>query len=189
MIWIFIAASVLSLAGIAYGVVVVRKNNERLGMHQITRWNRKWVPLTIVVGEEFLSEEQSRLTDAVKAAARFWNEQTKIKLFAPQGDVGDGGVIPIMRQPLSDIMADKHKDAVAYAELAINKSIKSAAVYMVNWENLPTTVLARAMKHELGHCLGLMHDEIEYSVMYGKTSKHVYCVSPDDKAFLKEVYG
>jgi predicted Zn-dependent protease len=96
-------------------------------------------------------------------------------------------VIPVMPQPITDT---GHETAVAYAHLTFkNESLHSAVVYMSNWENLPSMDLDRAMKHELGHCLGLDHDENTFSVMYGELSRRVYCVSPMDKEFLVKVYG
>ena len=189
MIWAFIVFSILAVGGIAYGVLVDRKRREKLGMAQISKWKKGWVPITLLLNDDFLPDEIPKLQDAVKSAARFWNQQTGVKLFAGPGEVGAGVVIPVMRY--NPLTMDDHESAVAYVELAIGirGALVNATVYMVNWENLPSTVLARAMKHELGHCLGLAHDEIEFSVMYGKTSSHVYCVSPADKAFLQEVYG
>jgi hypothetical protein len=190
MSWIVIVASVAALTAIIYCVARVRKTQEALGMASIKRWKKGWVPITVLVNDEdFLPEEIPRLRDAVKSAARFWNTQTQVRLFAPPTEVGAGAVIPVMRH--NPLTMEDHDDAVAYASLSVSLrgSLSRAAVYMVNWENLDSLTLARAMKHELGHCLGLAHDKIEYSVMYDRASRRVYCVSPADKAFLKEVYG
>jgi len=187
MIWIFIVATVLAVGGIAYGVLVQSKKNEKLGMDSITRWKKEWVPLTLVIDESFLEDESAKLLSAIKAAARFWNREVGIKLFAPPGDVGTGSVIPVMPQPITE---EDHENAVAYASLTCKRgALPAAVVYMSNWENLPSLSLDRAMKHELGHCLGLAHDENTYSVMYGSLTSRVYCVSNADKEFLKEVYG
>lgn len=188
MIWAFIVMLVLAVGGIAYGVLVQTKKNEKLGMPQITRWKKEWVPLTLILSDDFLQDEIAKLHEAIKAAARFWNRETGVKLFAAPGDVGAGAVIPVMPQPITET---GHEEAVAYAALTFDKSgaLHAAVVYMSNWEHLPTLELNRAMKHELGHCLGLAHDENEFSVMFGKVSQRVYCVSNPDKEFLKEVYG
>lgn len=187
MIWIFIAACVLAVGGIAYGVLVDRKKREKLGMGQITRWKKEWVPMTLVIDGDFADEESARIFSSIKAAARFWNREVGITLFAAPGNVGTGAVVPVMRQPITE---EGHENAVAYAALTIREGqLHAAVIYMSNWENLPSLTLDRAMKHELGHCLGLAHDEIEFSVMYGEVSKQVYCVSKADKEFLKEIYG
>ncbi len=186
--WIVIILSVLAAGGVAYGVL--RKKKELLGLNQITKWKKNWVPITVIVNEDdFLPEEVARVLDATSKAARFWNEQTGVTLFVPPDGVGAGVVVPVMRH---DPLTMEESNAVAYASLTVNRisgSLIGAAVYLSEWENLPSMVLARAMKHELGHCLGLAHDDIEFSVMYGKISQRVYCVSPADKAFLQEVYG
>lgn len=190
MMWIVIVLSILATVGVAYGVLVLRKKGEKLGMSQIRKWKKSWVPITLIVDEEnFLPEEGARILGAVRKAARFWNEQTGVKLFVPPDEIGKGAVVSVMRHDPLTMGVD---DAVAYAAVSVNLitgSLSQAVVYMSEWENLSSTVLARAMKHELGHCLGLEHDDIEFSVMYGKVSQRVYCVSPADKAFLREVYA
>jgi len=186
---LFAILSVISCGLIAYGVLR-KKKKEITGLPGIQRWNRKWIPITLVVGEEeFLKEEVPKLLNAVRAGCKFWNEQIGIKLFMPLGDIGTGRVIPVKRH---DPLTMKTEDStVAYAHLTISNSgeLKDAVVYMSNWENLPSLSLARALQHELGHCLGLGHDESGLSVMYGSVSRSIYCVSPADKAFLLEVYG
>lgn len=189
MIWIFVVVSAFSVSALVYGLVRIKKA-EALGMTMIQRWRESWVPITILIDEEiFLPDEVPRLREAVRSAARFWNQQTGIKLFAAPDEVGYGAVVPVMRH--NPLTMETHESAVAYASLTLGpeKTLARAVIYMVDWENLPSTMLARALKHEFGHCLGLAHDEVEFSVMYGKASPHVYCVSPADKAFLQEVYG
>ena len=190
MLWVVIAASLVSLGAIIYGALRARKVGDALGMVQIKRWRKDWVPITILLDDEaFLPDEIPKLHDAAKSAARFWNEQTGLKLFAAPTDVGLGATVPVMRH--DPLTMEEHENAVAYAALTVGSkgTLVRAVVYMVNWENLPSLVLARAMKHEFGHCLGLAHDDIEYSVMYGKVSQRMYCVSPLDKEFLLEAYG
>lgn len=186
---LFVIMSIISVGLIAFGVLR-KKKKEATGMPSIRRWDKKWIPITLILGEEdFLPDEVPRLMSAIKAGAKFWNTQTGLKLFAPQGDIGTGGVIPVKRR--DPLTMESEDNAVAIASLTINQKgeLKNAVVYMNNWENLPSLTLDRAMKHELGHCLGLDHDESDLSVMYGAVSRSVYCVSPADKAFLEEVYG
>ena len=168
MTWAFIAACVLATGGVLYGILVDHKKREKLGMSQITRWSKKWVPLTLVISEDFTIEQSAKILSSVQAAIEFWNRETGLTLFSPPGEVGTGAVVPVMPQPLMD---ESHEDAVAYAALTIRDSeLHSATIYTVNWENLPSLNLDRALEHELGHCLGLAHDEIEFSVMYGALS-------------------
>jgi len=190
MLWVVIAASVAALGAVLFGVFRAKKAHDSLGLEQITKWRKDWVPITVLVDfDNFLPEEVAKLKDAVRAAAHFWNEQVGVKLFASSMEIGTGATVPVMRHDPHTM--EERKEAAAYAALHLNKKgeLVRATVYMADWENLPSLILARTMKHELGHCLGLAHDEAELSVMYGKTSDRIYCVSPLDKEFLREVYG
>jgi len=190
MIWAFAAGCLLVLSAVLFGILRARYRAEALGMEMIKLWRKSWVPVTILIDEEnFLGEEVPRLREAVKSAARFWNEQTGLKLFAPAGELGYGAVVPLMRH--NPLTMESHDNAVAYASLTLGPegALARAVIYMDEWENLPSSTLARALKHELGHCLGLAHDENELSVMYGKVSQRIYCVSPADKKFLLETYS
>lgn len=189
MLWVVIAASVAALGAVLFGVLRAKKAHDSLGLDQITKWRKDWVPITVLVDfDDFLPEEVAKLKDAVRAAAHFWNEQIGVKLFVSPMEIGTGATIPVMRH--DPLTMEEREGAAAYASLHLKGGeLVRAAVYMADWENLPTLVLARTMKHELGHCLGLAHDEAELSVMYGKTSQRIYCVSPLDKEFLREVYG
>jgi predicted Zn-dependent protease len=59
---------------------------------------------------------------------------------------------------------------------------------MSDWRDQNLRDLARGMKHEFGHALGLDHDGRADSVMYGKVGGAAYSVTPADRAFLREVY-
>jgi predicted Zn-dependent protease len=176
---IFLAVVVALLL---YGFLVKGKKSEGLGLSFIKSWDKDWVPLTVVIDDSFAASERAMLSDAVKAAASFWNKETQLKLF----DHVSGGEVLVR----NSTPGDDSESAVAAAYLLHSRGkIASAEVRMANWDNLPSLDLARAMKHELGHCLGLAHDSNEYSVMYGQLSRRIYCVSAADKAFLHEVYG
>jgi predicted Zn-dependent protease len=67
--------------------------------------------------------------------------------------------------------------------------LSSAAVYLQPaWDYKDDAVLAVAMRHELGHCLGLAHDEYEESIMFKVASDRQTHVSEHDKKLLRETY-
>ena len=45
MLWVVIAASVIALAAVIFGVVRARKAQEALGMAAIKKWKKSWVPI------------------------------------------------------------------------------------------------------------------------------------------------
>lgn len=185
LIIVTVAVCLLGFAGALYGILT---HKEPTGMVEVKVWRKDWVPLTLLPSDQL--EGDARLMEAIKSAARFWNEQTGVKLFMGVKELAlEANLLPVLYPTDTDLVG--HEDSVAFARLRLkgDGSIKSGAVFWVTMEHLPQVDLNRAMKHELGHCLGLGHDDGESSVMHGKLSKRAYRVSTADKVFLREVYG
>ena len=59
---------------------------------------------------------------------------------------------------------------------------------MPGWESASHSTLVEALRHEMGHCLGLAHDDYPESIMYGKLDQRAGIVSDHDKELLRKTY-
>lgn len=188
LFWIVFA---LATGGVLYGVLTHKKrfeHEDELGLKEVRRFDRSWVPLTIVVDPE-LNKHMDTISDAACEAAEFWNVRTGLRLFFPPGEVvREGGVIPLLSAPID---GSDHEDVIAYTRLQLTKNgaIRSAAIYVVPGWILTKAILKRALAHEFGHCLGLAHDGVRGSVMHGTALEGAYLVTEKDAEFLRQTYG
>lgn len=170
-------------------LVMTRRRREPTALPEVKTFRKDWPPLTLVVDTEFEVDDMLQLEQSLKAAACFWNSACS-RLFSSPGELlADGHTIPVMQAPSWEL--DRHPDAVAYTHLSLDSdgALTGAAVYiMPRWKDRPE-VLHRALAHELGHCLGLEHDEENGgSVMYHKAIDAPFEVTVKDKTFLNSVY-
>lgn len=158
-------------------------------------WDKSAFPFTVVLYTEPPAPEY--LGHAVSAAVSFWRD-VHPGLFAPYGELVEGGkVITIM--PLSSLEGDKAElcsNRFGYTRLTLKDgALWGASVYIdtKRMEFTPWRVLFRAIAHELGHCLGLAHDEDggdEDSVMEPVAAADSHpVVTVGDRATLLALYG
>ena len=177
------------VALLVYGVVTHRTREIEGDASTLTKLKFKpdWAPLTLIIDNDLL-ELESHIMGAVKEAARWWEKETGRRYFVPPGELElQGHVVPIMEAPDDNY----HEDALAYVDPSINHDgyLTSAAVYLLPaWRGQTMKSLTQAFKHELGHCLGLAHDEDVRSIMYDKVGGRSQFVSPADMATLLELY-
>lgn len=191
----FIVGVVGSMVGIA-AAALSRKSNEDAGaLPGLQLWRADAAPFTLVVGREFFehtSLTEARLRQALSTAIDFWNEV--LPLFVRIGEWSTTGeVVPVLPSWKLVSWDDRVSDrAVGYTRLALKGGrIWSAAVYCK--ENilveLTDTELWRVLAHELGHVLGLAHDEDSQSIMSTPALDAVPVLSDKDRALLLETYG
>jgi hypothetical protein len=191
MVWIILAIlfSGAVVVLLVYGAIVRGHPTLEHGFLDKLKLRPDWVPLTLVVSTEFAQAEE-RLIGIVKEAAKWWEEQTGVRYFVPPGEVGARGhVIPIMGAPIDSLHDPNH--SLAYVQPMVDKEgfLATAAVYLQpGWDFEDDEVLLIAMRHELGHCLGLAHDEYEESIMFKTAKKRQTHVSQHDKDLLLETY-
>ena len=189
MIWLgigivgIVAAGVIAL--IAYGLVT----RDKYALSDITEFDRGRIPLHLLVDHKF----NSRFRDAVVEAAEFWNTAIGTTWFVAPDVVGEGGSL-IAIDPYND--DTNHGRAFAYTHLALTENKKGIAGASIrintkryDLHDLSITVLCNAIAHELGHTLGLAHDDISDSIMYGKARADGAMVMESDITFLREAYG
>lgn len=180
------------LALLIYGIVTHKSRQGELeaGFLDKLTPTAGWTPLTLVVDSE-LSDLEDVIIHAVKEAASWWTEQTGEKYFYPPGELAAGGhVVPVQRAPENTIQ--DHNHAYAFVQPWVTKSTGELMGMSVNmmpgWESATYATLIEAMKHELGHCLGLAHDGYTESIMDRVVDNRKGAVSDADKKLLKETY-
>jgi hypothetical protein len=190
IVGVVFGAAVLAL--LIYGIVThkTRALEGDAGTLDELKFAPDWVPLTLIIDTE-LSELEDHVIGAVKIAAAWWEEETGRRYFVPPGELElQGHVVPILEAP-EGAEEEHSENAVAYVDPRINHDgfLASAAVYLLpSWRGRTTEQLAQIFKHELGHCLGLAHDEDARSIMYGTLGSRGQFVSPNDMATLLELY-
>lgn len=114
-------------------------------------------PIDVYISEEvfdFLNEDTS-------FAMHWWNTILGCRLFVPTVDENNADVIVIKSKNNEKLMAQVSTKRV--------KKNHRAVIHYINFElkslRLPTMI------HELGHVLGLDHDENKYSVMFHQINK------------------
>jgi len=164
---------------IAFGVLTRDK-----GVMTIAQWDPKRLPFTLIV-EETLDGRRPQIREALRWAVSWWNKALDFEVFVPIGSVGLGDTIPVMTM-------DREGRALALTRHTTNDAgeILSAAVY-VDLDlsaKVNRTELRRGLAHELGHLLGLAHDDVTDSVMYSKATGSEPILTEADRALLITMY-
>jgi hypothetical protein len=201
LIIVTIVVTAAAFAAVLYGVFVyqpkVEAAGESLGLEVIKTWARDWPPITLLIDPSFAQEDMERIQDVMSQASYLWNETTGLKLFGKPGELVPGGhTVPIMPESASVTSGDpaggEHKGALAFVRLFLSKegAISSSAIYLCDkWHDSSRVRLLRAFGHELGHVLGLAHDDYESSIMFPVVVARQFRVSERDKTFLQVIYG
>jgi hypothetical protein len=155
---------------------------------EVKVFDLSWPPLVLDVDLE-LKRRDERLEKAVISAATYWNQKTDLTLFIPPGErcVGTHTIL-ILPQPKEPVFEQSVVYTRCYAD--DRGSLASATIYVRPEAKRSTAQeLDRVFTHALGHCLGLTHDGIHGSVMYGDESNGIYSVLDRDVVLLRSVYG
>lgn len=153
--------------------------------------DKSTVPIVIFI-EESLASLHPGIVPLFEQAVRFINESVGLELFLKPGEfrAKSGEVITVLGwEPSSCEGNSCHEKAFAFTR--IDRSGKPEAVY-INLEqinNLDDLEVSYGIAHELGHVLGLDHDDFTTSFMYRKVLPKDPEMTSKDKKLLRELYG
>ena len=182
MIVVIAGAFLLATVGLFILIAVIANKNKEKGLiEDIKTIHEDWVPITLIID---MGIHDSVVKFNMQEAIDFWNKGMDMRLFANVSDIDRGAIIPVIYAALNNAFArtviklsDTGRPKAARIELDEDK-IKHAS----------DSELTRALAHELGHLLGLDHDNEQKSVMYGKLSNWSYKITDADKKLLKDIY-
>lgn len=201
IIIVTIVVIVVSFVAVLYGIFIsqpkVEAAQEHLGLDCIKSWEKDWAPITLLVDPSFDKADQDLIYDVMGQSSYLWNQTTGLKLFGKPDELIEGGhTVPIMPEGASVTTGEpaggEHEKALAFVRLFLTPggAIASAAIYLCDgWHGSTRARLLRAFGHELGHVLGLAHDNYESSIMFPVAVARQFRVSEKDKAFLQVIYG
>lgn len=187
-----LAGAALVLAAIVAVILWAKDKGDRGALAALKKWDPTWPPITITLHEDLAGAQWKNFVVALHAAVLFWNGETELPLFAPLEDLGTGrGVVPVI--PKAAIVGDTKGEGLASTKLTFNAEgvIESAVIYVDRRKisKLTPDQLERVAAHELGHVLGLDHDESSWSVMHPRATSAPLELSKKDRRLLRAAYG
>lgn len=175
---------------LVYGLVT----RDKCALPGITVFDRGRLPLHLLVDHSFGLRFRQALTEAVELL----NGRLGATWVVYPGATGEGGsLVPV--DPYNGGAEDsKHRKAFAYAHLLVTEAgnaIAAAAVRVntkrYDLNDLSITELRNALAHELGHCLGLAHDDLADSIMHPNARVGMSMdatLTDNDVEFLRDAY-
>jgi hypothetical protein len=187
MISVIISAIFLALiiAFLVYGIAT-RENLDRGLMERDGKkltWDTECFPLSIW----FFYETPDWLVMAYKTASNEWCDKTGVRFF----DYGTDAPLDLKWSKLTRshvgirLGTEQHKASTRHKYDPKTGEIGSAIIEFCTDQN----DAYRVMLHELGHVLGLAHDDLKSSIMHSKLDRRSQYPTAEDVALLKNVYG
>lgn len=193
--WIILGLTVVGMVAIGIAATLRRRKDDKGFLEGLRAWDPEALPFIVMLDVDIPPARSLEL--AIEEAVKFWRSQVpEVELFKKYNDLDGGGkMISIM--PLSKLAEPEGKeccsDRFGYANLMLKDGrLWSAGVYIDTdrMRELSHEALTRAIAHELGHCLGLAHDNIPHSVMWPKVpSNEAPIVTENDRTALIALYA
>lgn len=184
-----IVAAILTVGGSVAAVLwKILSRKDRGILEQFTP-SPSYVPIVLFLDESLL-EEVPHLGDALWQAVRFMNESVGGTLFLNPGEfkVPSGEVIPILAWEEPEYKTC-HENAAAFTRIDPTGKPESIFVLLKNIVDMSEEQLVFAMAHELGHVVGLDHDDFTNSFMFHKVLPNSPEMTDKDRLLLRELYG
>ncbi len=147
------------------------------------------VPVTLMYGEGV----PERVRELFRQATRWWNAVLP-GLFAREGEVGAGDPVPVVaagRRKEDEVIDDVRWMELAWSRRADGVLLSvSVRINVPRVSPLSDAQIYRAAAHELGHVLGLAHDDVnENSVMHPTATGSVFGLGDGHRRALWGMHG
>lgn len=136
-------------------------------------WHPDQVPLDILIDSNVDPDYAPLVRDAI----HYWNEQVGCRVFNEIGELSNGGTVTFSALTVIS-------PSILYAY--VSKAGSSAVVWIQKPEDIQYH--DRVIRHELGHVLGLAHDEDKTSLMYERVGIQPYSILDRDRQLVHDLY-
>jgi len=191
-------AAVLVLLAVVLLVVGVLTRDEPGLKYPEASWSKEAFPLLVEVDAYagVSPEEVKKARTAVSEAVKITNDQLGFEAFKVVGLVAHSHVfvqigVPqqVGQEPIDGVIVESAGGA-ALLSGEENQGAKHWTGCFVQTSNT-VDLLEQVLRHELGHCLGLAHDEHQGSIMYPVQRGHNFLpsITDHDREILRNRYA
>lgn len=166
----------LAIGGVIWGVLTRGRWEDKGFMERNKkplRWSKNSLPISLWYNELFPDEWKKALVDS----SREWNKAAGTLLFMDPLVSLIGDALPPLRGHVLVKMSDEETGFMqsdsGHTELRFNEETGEIYSAIISMPHDQMKLAFAISLHELGHALGLEHDEIKESIMYPTLSDRV----------------